>query len=405
MKKALKLFLVFAVVATAFSSTALADVSIGAWGRALWSPVGGGGVDGEGDTAMIPQYGTSWGDQARVGFTVKGDSDNVGFQADLRADTGVGNSLDNNDQQFIWVKPVEQVKFFVGPSIFYDKYRGNAVFGMWDWMRTGNTVGEDEVFRRVSINEGAVIEITPIPVMSIFAGLGDTNPEWAGPAWGTNSTKGEAGGRLTTGELVAYGQYGAGFDFGMGVARIQYTGLTGSDMTVATDGTEVALEDVTDDDDSEINIAVKLDRLVLNLYVDLGAFIYGDTDLNKNKFVLYAKYNMGTIALHALAKITLDVMDFEGEEGMAMNFGLGADMDAAGLTFSGDFRYSDERDAGQKDGAMSFLLGVKKGFSNGLIGVAFQGTTSNFQTAPAPKEEGEDDAMVWALPIKAEYWF
>lgn len=83
MKKALKMLLVSALVATLFSSVAMAEVNIGAWGRGMFVPASGPvGEDGD----MVPFDSTSWGGPTRIGMTLSGTSDNVGFRADVRAD-------------------------------------------------------------------------------------------------------------------------------------------------------------------------------------------------------------------------------------------------------------------------------------------------------------------------------
>ena len=50
---------------------------------------------------------------------------------------------------------------------------------------------------------------------------------------------------------------------------------------------------------------------------------------------------------------------------------------------------------------MTLGAGVTKGFSNGVFGVAFEGSTNHgayYKTAKV-------DDFGWAIPVKVEYWF
>ena len=56
------------------ASSAFAGVGIGSWGRAIWAP-----VQGDGDK-VTSWEGISWGGaKSRVGISVHGESENVGF--------------------------------------------------------------------------------------------------------------------------------------------------------------------------------------------------------------------------------------------------------------------------------------------------------------------------------------
>ena len=45
-------------------------------------------------------------------------------------------------------------------------------------------------------------------------------------------------------------------------------------------------------------------------------------------------------------------------------------------------------------GAVSFMAGVSKGFSNGVVGCGFEGIALN-----------NSNEFNWAVPVKVEYWF
>lgn len=430
MKKALKLFLVFAVVATAFSSTALADVSIGAWGRAFFVPMASpAGADEE----MVPRNTTSWGwAPQRLGMTIKGDSDNVGFHADVNVDDG--KNFGAHDQQFIWVKPMDGLRFAAGTTVWYDGLRGNSAYGSWDWVRPSFITGEDNVFARgvagqnandagpyVSTgNSGAIVNYDKNGI-HVFAAwdvksknslgsdetteevtVGYVNGDEDQPV--TNDVTSETFEDYTTAMMFTRGQYGAGYDLpGIGQIRAQYIGRS------YVDGDETK-------DWALINAAVKLDGLVPNLTVDIGTYIPTDDEQDKMAFAAYVRYVMGTMTISASSDIKMDQLDAELEETMAMKFGVGLGMDLGnGIGIDSDFRFANSAGAGafaDADGkaasAWSALFAVKKGFSNGLIGGGIQLSNADFNIY---SEDGnglakkETDAMAWMIPVRVEYWF
>lgn len=406
MKKVLKMLLVSALVATLFSSVALAEVNIGAWGRALFAPVAEEGGE------IGPARGTSWGGDQRIGFTVAGNSDNIGFQVDFHSDA----NNNHGDQRFVWAKPMDMIKLSVGYRVFMDKYRGNSTFGSWNWMRPTGVEGEDNIFQRVGINDGAILEITPIAGLGIFAGFGDTREEWRDNGAGGPGTLGvdgtytttdadgdgnaDGGDPMTTANMISLGQYGAGYDIaGVGTIRAQYIGR----------------RDVASDTDyGIINAAVKIDKIMPAPYADLGFFTSTDSDMANNSWnsntavAAYVKYAMAPMTIHFLADITLDKQEFGGtadDKVMAMHIGVGLGYDLGnGMGAEVDVRYNDENQAQIKDGAISAMAGVTQGFSNGLFGAAFQMTTQGSLNGLDNKDGAVDD-MQWALPIRVEYWF
>src|SRR5262245_21199206 len=127
-----------------------ASVKIGAWGRALFVPVATGGVDGAGDADTQSALGGSWGGLPRVGFTVAGTSEFIGFQADINVDLAAPSA---GDQQKIWVKPMPNLLLQFGQA-YDDTLRGNTAFGSFDWIRLGPINDEDNVFKRVDTQKG-----------------------------------------------------------------------------------------------------------------------------------------------------------------------------------------------------------------------------------------------------------
>jgi len=204
MKKAV--LLVAALVVC--SSFAFADVSVGAWGRGFFIPAIGG------DEIYSINQATWWSSPPRIGMTISGKSDNVGFQVDFNADgifqPGSADFVDDNgdtvtvdyparltpgDQQKIWVKLFDMLTIQIG-RIYDDTLRGNANLPLWDWVRVIDMNGEDLIFSRIGINGTAATEISLAPVegLYIYAAL-----------YGLNN------GYVLMEDVVKTGQYGAGY--------------------------------------------------------------------------------------------------------------------------------------------------------------------------------------------------
>ena len=87
-----------------------------------------------------------------------------------------------------------------------------------------------------------------------------------------------------------------------------------------------------------------------------------------------------------------------------------------GLTLNTDVRYISETKYSKngikvdgKDDAVSFLVGVSKGFSNGSLGVGFEGITNGigFSEIPAGKDDKGKvhDGFMWCVPVVLTFSF
>jgi len=381
MKKALAILMIFALVA----SVAVAEVSVGAWGRGFFVPVANGGGKGENGTGLA----TSWGTAPRIGFTVAGNSDNVGFQVDINADgafgtnektdsngdkVDVGNYLTFGDQQKIWVKPIDMMTVQIG-KIFDDTLRGNGCFGSFDWIRLSWT-GEDFTFTRVIAQAGAEIAVQPMDALYAYVAF-DALPNFTQNAFSDM-------------------QVGAGYTIeGIGQIRAQYLGA------IATYDTK-GLADKTY---GTIEVAFKV-AAVENLYADIGFKMSTDDKygMKKEKDInLYANYKVSGATLHVLAGLALNKV-YKGDEKMGIELGFGADYGLeGGIGLGADVRYKNDVAAGSKDGMVGFFAGATKGFSNGLIGVGVEVSTTTFAPGIIPDDDAKE--MSWAIPVRLEYWF
>jgi len=388
MKKALAILMIFALVA----SVAVAEVSIGAWGRGLFVPVSN---SGKSDEDSVAQNKASWGGAPRIGFTIAGNSDNVGFQIDANGDGGGKMSL--GDQQKIWVKPMDMLTISIG-NVYDDTLRGNAAFGSFNWDRAmGTWTGEDVTFTRVSTadslteigisdtsmglkhgsyGQGFVVSVAPVEALYAVVAFTGLN------------------GGLTE-NLAKNMQIAAGYTIdGIGQIRAQYKSNYAGNIILKDDDGNVIKDDAGNDEVEFIDetlgmveAAFKL-TMVENLMVDFGFRMWTNEDFQgETKTVsLYANYKMDALTVHGLAIYDLNKKD-DG-----YNFAGGVDYDLGdGVAVAGDIRFTNDIKAGGKDAEVAFFAGVTKGFSNGKIGAGVQ--------VKSAADTG------YSIPVLLEYWF
>lgn len=414
------------------------EITWNAWGRAIFVPFVS---DNNGET--VPRDAASWGWDSRLGFTIKGNSENVGFWVDIKADTGSIDGL--QDQQKIWVKPMDFLTVEAGPNIFYDELRGNSAYGSWDWLRFAGMNdfygGEDNIFQRGQAGggDGSVIRVTGDEGdvsggaiihadkngMHAFAALNVV--EQGALLAASDGDTPEIREDYTSAVMLQRGQYGVGFEVeGLGLVRAQYIGKAyKKDGETYEEGDELESYAV-------INAAVKVDQAIENLYLDVGVFVPTDDDAENTKIAAYSNYKMGALTPHILAEFELDKMDAEGDEELGVRIGIGADVDLGNdLVLTFDARYHNETAVASEDllryygiddnseddeiqaawaelaedveSQTCFLIGVTKKFPNGLIGIGFQGTTLDWGPGLVTKEDINDFA--WAIPVRLEYSF
>ena len=389
-----------AAVAVA-AGVAFADVGIGSWGRAIFSPVG----TLNGGKTFVSNETISWMDgkgTSRMGFSVHGESENVGFNVDLKADGY--SELGINDTAFFWAKPWSFLEVKIG-KVQDDTGRGNLCYGMFNWWRMGfGFTGEDLTFTRFGNGgggqaNGAIVKITPIEGLWIIGAfnLNDTvsNTVEATKVFGNQS------------------QYGVGYNInGVGSVRAQYIGQANA---TNKDGDTVA--------NGKAEVAFDL-TAVDGLYVTVGAqipFAFDALDVsgtyptasNQVKIAAGADFKLAAVTLHAIVDARLPntvstsvgSIDAKTTLGGRIGVGVGADVDfgnAIGLV--ADIRFQSAQDkvyeataAGTTtttttvDSSLSFLVGLSKGLTNGSIGVGFEGEIQKITTS--------DSQFNWAIPV------
>lgn len=363
-----KVLLIVALLTISLTLT-FGQATVSGWGRGIFAI-----FVADGDPTAVSAV--SWGPGGhRLGFTISGSSDNVGAQVDVNYD---GGNVAGGDQTKIWVKPVEMLTISAGRA-FDDTLRGNAGFCANNWYRYDfGIAGDDFVFERVGqggVPANLIVAVAPVDGAYAYLGFGGAGIDLQGWMWAGEPAEPV----LET--MFKTGQYGAGYDIaGIGMIRAQYIGKG-----------EYGI----------INAAFKL-TMVEGLMVDIGGFIPTDSDLEGNlaKIALYGNYTMNTLTLHLAGNLTLPL------EGGDLGYGAGLGVEygvesVGGLTIQGDVRY----DSLEVFGVGAF---AKFSYSNGVFGIGAQVTNSSFAdwTDPAVLVDKTDpDAIVFALPIRLEYWF
>jgi len=374
------------------TSVAFAQITLGGWGRGVFAAA----VSGGNDPYSIAL--ASWGPSGpRIGFDVKGNSPNVGFIATITLDHG-GVGLTN--QQMIWIKPIDMLTLKVG-KILDDTLRSAYLPGSYNWMRFAGHVGAGGVFARVgetplrpdATDEQANFEVTLAPIDGLYAYAG-----FGGK--GSNSMSGLDAG-MTSIKLLETGSYGAGYTIpNIGVVRAQAVGVQSADYML-------------------IQAAFKL-TAVSGLTVDVGGFLpIGEatalTTLNLTAGIdLLGTYTVGPFTAGLIADLRLMKtgdprysVRVTGDYTIDATNGLGATAEVGYNNMDWEIAYGGSANSAgtATAGTICLLVGLTKGFSNGVVGIGFEGTTGNFNswTAFAPKKTV--DTFTWSVPIRLEYWF
>lgn len=395
MKKIISVLTGLALVAGA----AMADgITFGSWGRGLWNVAANSGDD------VVTDMHQSWGGLApRTGIGVSGSTENVGFAVDMHANGDSGISL--GDNALIWVKPIEQIKIVAGKKD-QNELRGDAAFGLWNWDRIGaaGAMGlEGWTFPDVFDENGVAVVAYPIDGLTVGAGI----------PLSLNGTG------ATLENTYAHGaNYAAAYAIdGIGTVKAAY-------MTKAT----AKDKDGKDKDYGVIAAAFDL-TMVDGLYASVGAqiptaHVFTSLDLKNpmNPKVTdvptvvnaYARYSLDALAVHLAVGTKLNTFDvkkalkgddaaLDGQVGFAIGAGADYSLDN-GIGFFGDVRYANgiymANTSADKSDCLTLGLGVEKNFSNGKIGIAFEGATNGNR-----RYTYEDNAFAWEIPVKVEYCF
>ncbi len=400
--------------------------------------------DGKNDIIVTDVH-QSWGGAApRTALAIAGNSDNVGFKLDIHSN---GTSLEQGGNAYIWVKPIESLRLSVGKHD--DNFlRSDAAYGLWNWDRLGcvDGVGEGFIFDEyLDTTTGVNAHFTPNEALSVGFHL---PLDLEGKHSASNVTKDDGKpesdpyvtGALADAWLNSAVVFGYKID-GTGVVKAGLKLNTGASETSEKAEAEKilgkkaveALEkggakfDETkynsyarDKDGKDVKTWVEIAAAfeltsVENLYASLGVKV---PTLNTQPYQanVYAKYNANEqLAIHAIVGTKINNLDQKktaedkkGEWQTGFGFLAGAGVDYAldgGISLFADVRYANNiyksNTSADKADCLTLGAGVTKGFSNGLIGVAFEGATNS----NGRYDYKDDEQFAWEIPVRFEYSF
>ena len=412
MKKLIGTVAVAALLATA----AFAEgISFGSWGRALWI-VGTAQEADNGDNTVTSWLGQSWGGPSpRVGLSVSGSSDNMGFNVDFHANGNGG--IDLGDNCLIWSKPIEMLKIIFAGKNDQNPLRRDAAFGLWNWDRIGAVGAVDEegwLFPSLMKDKEVSVEVTPIEGLKVVAGIDCLLGDWGGLA--------PAEGERFVDQLGRTFAVAAAYSISnIGTAQVGFRSLgKGFDKE---GGYNADRKDAFEIDASfELTMLEKVFvgaglRLPLGGTFGAAADLYGDGDLyawNTQPVLvtLHSRLSLiDNLTINVLAGLKLNNADLkEGDfkAGGAFGFRFGGEVEygfSNGLGVFAEVEYANgiwmASSSADNNDTLTFGLGVTKGFSNGVIGVAFEGTTNDYGRQALKNA----DDFAWEVPFRLEYWF
>ena len=408
-----KTLIAVAAAAALTATSAFAEITFGMWTKAVLVPVAN---DGEDYKAGLTQ---AWGGAARTaGLSVAGvnEEGTAGYTFEIRDQAGE-DKINHGDRSVLWVKPIDMVKLSVG---YFDDgdngFRQGSGFGAWDWLRPSRTTdlffnGDNTIMDGKS-GDGFMAEVTPIEGLKVMANI---------PFLKTETYIQDAY------DIYKKTQIGAAYTIdGTGTLKVLWTGVS----------EESKIADKKSDYTGKIGVAFNL-TAVENLNLAIGAkFDIVDEDYKvgeleydaaKKKFTKGfdawgGSKNKAYFALNASYQVS-DAMKVSLAGGVKLfknsdidpRFGIGGGVDYTimdGLTMNADVRYISETKADGYDGeddAVSFLLGVSKGFSNGSLGVGFEGITNGAgfsSIAAGTDDKGKaHDGFMWCVPVVLTFSF
>jgi hypothetical protein len=380
MKKALAILMTLALVASA----ATAEITWGAWGRGVFVPAQSNGTD----TTAITQ--ASWTGNPRIGFSVNGAADNMGFHVDLTgdvADVGIG------DNAKIWWKANDMFKLEIG-KVQFDALRGkigDSSFKQYTGWICGD---EDVIFTRFYPACGAVVEITPAEGLVLAAAV---DPSSAGMKAETVYQKIQVGAGYT---IAGVGQIRAQYvgntnDAADKMGRIEaafaYTGVEG--LTLDIGGkyflpytSTVAALTVTSAAPIQASVGANFKKDAFGLFARVDTAFAGSVKTSGSFLGINMESTANTgmsIKAYVVPSYSLDFATVGCDIGYSMTGD--STLTAAGTTST----------VAKASSALGFCPYIEKGNSNGKIKAGF--------AVQAPMTA--DAKLQWAVPVLLEYWF
>ena len=404
----MKKTLIAVAAAAALTTSAFAEITFGAWGRAILVPIAN-----NGDKTVAGQN-QSWGGWGRAtGLNIDGSDaeGKAGFSMSYRNTTENPSSDDYSaknllgDNAHFWIKPFDGLKVIAG-KVEYNALRGNACLPGWDVIRSSFEVGEDLLFKNYA-GTGALVEYTN-DALTVFAAVPLTTAY--------SSTKDDKNNDEVS-NVYARTQAGAMYKIdGTGVVKAQFIGKN-KETTVG-----ISKKMYTGDLEASFELTA-----VENLWVGLGVTFpimdkelggVSDTSAVKDgtdmKIALGASYNVtDELTVMANGKVLLAQnykKENTGDESIkpGMQFAVGANYKIEdGLSFAAEVGYLAERKCGDEklnESSVFAMAGLNKsvGAANVFCGFEMQtnvkGQANGLAGIKNPKANTEKSTQ-WAIPV------
>jgi hypothetical protein len=371
-------------------------VTISDWGRQVFAF---GNQDGDGYWMGV---GSSWGANPRiVGLNIQAHTENVGFSITPCADNGTFGLTDQNKA---WVSPIPGLTFESGLNLETDTWRGSMGMGSDDWLRypgvavAGNSstfarLGEGGFMSDVNYNKDGIgvwvaaqngkTSSKPITATLTVGGIEYT---------ATSDTE-TGGGDSQAATSIKAAQIGAAYAVpNVATIKVQYLGKDVSGIGfMGNPGTS-----------GIINAAINVGA-VKGLYEEIGIIYPIDTDVGYTfAFADDLSYTFAPVTIRARVQ-GVNYDDTTGlTKGLALAGGIGIDYDAGNsVGVSADVQYVSKDQEVNSGKAGDALTGggvfIKKGFSNGYIGIGAQYSTIGWAGGNSVGVTNEE--AHWAIPI------
>ena len=397
----MKKTLIAVAAAAALTTSAFAEITFGAWGRAILVPIAN-----NGDKTVAGQN-QSWGGWGRAtGLDINGSDaeGKAGFSMSYRNTTEARSEV--GDNAHFWIKPIDGLKVIAG-KVEYNALRGNACLPGWDVIRSSFEVGEDLLFKNYA-GTGALVEYTN-DALTVFAAVPLTTAY--------SSTKDDKNNDEVS-NVYARTQAGAMYKIdGTGVVKAQFIGKN-KETTLVDDSKKM----YTGDLEASFELTA-----VENLWVGLGVtFPIMDKELGgvsdklavkdgtDMKIGLGASYNVtDELTVMANGKVLLAQnykKENTGDESIkpGMQFAVGANYKIEdGFSFAAEVGYLAERKCGDykiNESSVFAMAGLNKsvGAANVFCGFEMQtnvvGQANGLAGIKNPKANTEKSTQ-WAIPV------
>ena len=407
----MKKTLIAVAAAAALTTSAFAEITFGAWGRAILVPIAN-----NGDKTVAGQN-QSWGGWGRAtGLNIDGSDaeGKAGFSMSYRNTTENPSSDDYSaknllgDNAHFWIKPFDGLKVIAG-KVEYNALRGNACLPGWDVIRSSFEVGEDLLFKNYA-GTGALVEYTN-DALTVFAAVPLTTAY--------SSTKDDKNNDEVS-NVYARTQAGAMYNIdGTGVVKAQFIGknkekTVGDSKKMYTGDLEASFE-LTAVENLWVGLGVTFPIMDKELGGRLGDDNFKDfTGATDMKIALGASYNVtDELTVMANGKVLLAQnykKENTGDESIkpGMQFAVGANYKIEdGLSFAAEVGYLAERKCGDEklnESSVFAMAGLNKsvGAANVFCGFEMQtnvkGEEKGLAEIKNPKADTKKSTQ-WAIPV------